>query len=138
MLNIETQWTERKMLDLAAKAAGILLDWSDRSTEISGIPWRVRRLEPNELEPGETDGTSPVDQWHPLSHDGDAFRLMVTLGMEVYVDSHPNGCACTEAWSVSFDKDRRHTSVVNHDGDPAAATRRAIVIVAAEIGRRMP
>jgi hypothetical protein len=78
-----------------------------------------------------TSGT----RFAPLTDDGDALRLAVKLGMEVYVDVHPEGCACTEAWSVG-ERDRPLGRViVDHGSDPYAATRRAIVRAAAEVGK---
>ena len=56
--------------------------------------------------------------WNPLTDGGDALRLAVKLG----------------------DRDGQVTFLIDtkHDGDPYAATRRAIVRAAAEIGRQMP
>ena len=55
--------------------------------------------------------------WNPIEDDGDALRLAVNLGLVV----NP-GCAHDEK---------------NDLDDPYAATRRAIVRAAAEIGRQM-
>jgi hypothetical protein len=67
--------------------------------------------------------------WNPLHHDGDAMRLAVKLGMEVYIDNHPEGCACTEVSSPTYSY--AGTTIINHDDDAYAATRRAIVLFAA-------
>ena len=67
--------------------------------------------------------------WNPLADDGDALRLAVKLrlmpvieewsdGLRVFVPSHLDG-------------------VERLSGDPYAATRRAIVRAAAEIGRNV-
>lgn len=55
----------------------------------------------------------PVNFWSPLTDDGDALRLAVKLRIEV----------CSKGMEAF--------------GDPYAATRRAIVRAAAEIGRSM-
>jgi len=62
--------------------------------------------------------------WNPLTDDGDALRLAVKLKMAVSV--------CTD-YTVMLSCETRE----NHGTDPYAATRRAIVRAAAEIGRTM-
>ena len=57
--------------------------------------------------------------WNPLTDDGDALRLAVKLGLFSYE-------IIPDELSMAFLQD-----------DPYAATRRAIVLVAAEIGRNM-
>jgi hypothetical protein len=57
-------------------------------------------------------------KWNPLTDDGDALRLAVQLGIDI-----------SESQLVYFDK---------HSRNPYAATRRAIVRAAAEIGKVMP
>jgi hypothetical protein len=74
------------------------------------------------------------DYWNPLTDDGDALRLAVKLRMEV--DVRDDLC-----WS-------RTTNVIEcahvspgqdgYEQDIGAATRRAIVRAAAEIGRQKP
>jgi hypothetical protein len=56
--------------------------------------------------------------WNPLTDDGDAFRLAVKLNL----------------WEAVRDGYQHADSL---DGDPQAATRRAITRAAAEIGRTM-
>ena len=56
---------DRELLELAAKAAGIEVEWSD----ITGCFW--------------SDG----DSWVPLTDDGDALRLAVKLGLCVRIDN---------------------------------------------------
>ena len=97
---------DRKLLELAAKAAGIeIKHW------LGSEPY------------------SPT--WNPLTDDGDALRLAVKLHMcldtfDVDEEEH------TVAWKTLSNECRE-----NHNGDPYAATRRAIVSSAAEIGRQM-
>ena len=88
--------TDKELLELAAKAAGV---------ESNGVyGWCV-------------EGSDVV--WNPLTDDGDALRLAVKLGL--LADDGYTATFCN-----ALDKD-----------DPYAATRRAIVRAAAEIGRSM-
>lgn len=64
--------------------------------------------------------------WNPLTDDGDALRLAVKLNLDIHVDNN-----LTEV--VYFD-----SSIEAHLEDPYAATRRAIVRAAAEIGKETP
>jgi hypothetical protein len=67
------------------------------------------------------------NQWNPLTDDGDALRLAVHLNMNLdVVDASSGAQVLHVAWC----------SEPHHD-DPLAATRRAIVRAAAEIGRSM-
>lgn len=95
--------TDREMLELAAKAAGISLE--DEHYWINGC-WT---------------------RWNPLTDDGDALRLAVRLN--IGVQSH----AGRGDYSLSDDGSGPH--VEPHGTNPYAATRRAIVHAAAEIGR---
>ena len=110
--------TNRDLLELAAKAAGI---------EICG-PIEKYIAQPNKEHIGgflvrnDKGGDSA---WNPLDDDGDAFRLSVQLSLHtqryegaLYI-SHPGG------WTIEGVGD-----------DPYAATRRAIVRAAAKIGRQ--
>ena len=98
---------DRELLEQAAKAAGMY--------HPDGFDW----LE-NEL----------GFQWNPLTDDGDALRLAVKLGISVkpftklpYIwADHPAADEIIEETIVD---------------DPHAATRRAIVRAAAEIGKGM-
>ena len=100
--------TDKEMLELAAKAAGINVVCFD--------------AERNAL---KTKGGSP-SRWNPLTDDGDAMRLAVALGLHVY------GCqiGCNVDDYIFIDKE-------DCGGDPYAATRRAITRAAAEIGKGM-
>ena len=61
-----------------------------------------------------------MSTWNPLTNDADAFRLMVDL--RLWRDNQD--ICCIER-------------VEDHNGDAYAATRRAIVRAAAEIGAQM-
>jgi hypothetical protein len=98
--------TDRELLELAAKAAGIEVDcWLDE--------------DPRAL--------TSVGLWNPLTDDGDAFRLMVSLRTNVHLDSN----------MVDVDPDGISWFSEAYGTDPYAATRRAIVRAAAEIGKGM-
>lgn len=105
--------TDRELLELAAKAAGIELRWHPDGTAYSNTRcsdyWGV---------------------WNPLRDDGDALRLAVKCNL--WIGQHDDGVTVSDTYG-------RFVGVVeeNHDNDPYAATRRAIVRVAAEIGKQM-
>ena len=65
--------------------------------------------------------------WNPLTNDGDALRLAVNLCLLVNVGEF-----------FSYATNGAHDGEEIHNGDPYAATRRAIVLAAAEVGRAMP
>ena len=67
------------------------------------------------------------NQWNPLADDGDALRLAVKLNLLLDVIEGASG---VQALNIAF------FSEIHHD-DPYAATRRAIVCAAAEIGKGM-
>jgi len=104
--------TDRELLELAAKAAGL----------------KVRPYCGGLVHVGE-DGLD-AGWWNPLTDDGDALRLAVKLSLGVMSAKH-TGQTCV--WEYCMGRD--HEQHVSHDGDPYAATRRAIVRAAAEIGR---
>lgn len=66
--------------------------------------------------------------WNPLIDDGDALRLAVKLNL--LVDNNGPYAEC-------FAPTMRNTVAENHNTDPYAATRRAIVRAAAEIGGKL-
>ncbi len=101
---------DRELLELAAKAAGILTpSWYGNASYIEGM----------------------LSRWNPLEDDGDALRLAVKLG----IDIETHGCNSAHPFACAFDCERNIAEEEQPDnGDPYAATRRAIVRVAAEIG----
>lgn len=64
--------------------------------------------------------------WDPLIDDADALRLAVTLRITVEIGEVVTGVHAGHLKDISY---------AMHNGDPFAATRRAIVEAAAEIGR---
>lgn len=65
--------------------------------------------------------------WRPLTDDGDALRLAVKLRMHVLIGE--------QVVTAVYDAGHVHTEDVG--SDRLAATRRAIVMTAAEIGKGM-
>ena len=108
--------TDRELLELAAKAVGIKITWLSTSEP---------RLSVEDIKRGyRTD-------WNPLTDDGDALRLAVDLDIEVEFISDARICACAPVPETGGDI---HQCVYEYT-DKHAATRRAIVLAAAEIGR---
>lgn len=93
--------TDRELLELAAKAAGYPHEWH------------------GEIQI-ETD--HEPRKWNPLTDDGDALRLAVTLQLDI---EFLNG-------------DTHVLNACEGGPDKLAQTRRAIVLAAAEIGKGMP
>jgi hypothetical protein len=88
--------TDRELLELAARAAGIDPDMA---------------------------GPNTPREWNPITDDGDALRLAVRLNLIVH-----KGFVYTPTGKLFCLRDY---------ASPLAATRRAIVRAAAEIGRNM-
>ena len=105
--------TDRELLELAAKAAGIdttrCLQYAD----------------------GAFDWPGKAGRWNPITDDGDALRLAVKLAIDFKIRNEATWWDHQESEGVVY------WSHEPHNGDPLAATRRAIVRAAAEIGRRM-
>lgn len=111
--------TDRELLELAAKAAGITLEWNDHGE--SGY-WTTWRDLPQWVE------------WNPFDDDVDAKCVAQKLGIEVvqyfeYVPPHVFA-RCMLANGICG------TWAEPHLNDPAKATRRAIVSAAARLGRQ--
>ena len=100
--------SNRKLLELAAKAAGIDAHWGDGWQ--SDMMFRAL--------PRPNSPLVAYVEWNPITDDGDALRLAVKLHLPV------------EAM-IAFVAEREP----DWHKDPYAATRRAIVRAAAEIGR---
>lgn len=111
LIAAESGQTDRELLELAAKAAGIEVK---RMVEIRG------------------DGTREefIACWNPLRSDGDAFRLAVKLAIELY-EGDDDGPAAYAGYRVGVSL---FYMIEPHKGDPYAATRRAVVRAAAAIG----
>jgi hypothetical protein len=103
--------TDRELLEDAAKAAGY---WSAEFNCAANLP---------------------RPDWNPLTDDGDALRLMVKLELHVIC----NPVLTDVAFIREIDGEKIIESFIQMTSktDPYAATRRAIVRAAAEIGRSM-
>ena len=102
---------DKDLLEFAAKACGIFdeLEWFE---EPYGNCW--------------VHGSK---EWNPLTDDGDALRLAVILGIDLVFNKE-----CIDAFNDTRCEWVRQFVDETND-DPHAATRRAIVRAAAEIGR---
>lgn len=110
--------SDKELLELAAKAVGMhvkanRVDADDKFTH---------------LVVGQKFTQEKID-WNPLTDDGDALRLAVRLNIEFacFDDSQKVNSG---VWSA-------YDCVTPYNGDKQAATRRAIVRAAAEIGKSM-
>ena len=97
--NGDTKMTDRELLELAAKAAGVEHPGGDHCVNGPAL-WDIERKK----------------WWRPLTDDADALRLAVKLNI---------------LWDVNIHYTRFLDLGIN---DNLAATRRAIVRAAAEIG----
>lgn len=131
---------ERKLLELAAKAAGMEVlgkTWGSKDGwffcvqhGISGMHFRKE---------GIPHYHSKV--WRPLDDDGDALRLALFLGLVIDMRCRNGGMrANNEITYWINEEDITGRSVIfgaHKPGEADAACRRAIVHAAAEIGKEM-
>jgi hypothetical protein len=114
---------DRKLLELAAKAAGMNVLPQDEQWPRDAVGWFfTARQGDNTLYSNERPAT-----WNPLTEDGDALRLAVKL--RLHVDHATQDVA---VWVIDGTGARDFEE--RNDSDPYAATRRAIVRAAAAIG----
>jgi hypothetical protein len=106
--------TDRELLELAAKAAGIKIEWAP-TFQGNGAYYLP-----------DSGKWPTLSIWNPLTDDGDALRLAVGLGLVVDCSRPSAG----EPFKLSH-------SAQEDFQDRNAATRRAIVRAAAEIGKGM-
>lgn len=109
--------TDRELLELAAKAAGFI-NWTPYSTGLF-------------VETGHSRGNTGY-HWNPLTDDGDALRLAVKLNIWP-VRQYGRAVIVVQRGAAYFDE----IAECDIGDDPYAATRRAIVRAAAEIGKEM-
>lgn len=124
--------TDRELLELAAKAAGIKISRFGESEDYYS-PFRgyVAFVETPWTEDDPYDLPRGYE-WNPLDDDGDALVLAVDLKLDIAL--HDVGDV---SQSGAFLLRGKVEAYEVHNGDPYAATRRAIVRAAAEIGRAM-
>ena len=111
--------TDRELLELATRAAGIPGYWAEDINEY---------ITPCNKYQTRRRGDYVI--WNPLTDDGDALRLAVNLGIVVSAGSKENRFVCANPDSKAQILEERRP-------DPFAATRRAIVRAAAEIGEEV-
>ena len=112
--------TDRELLEMAAKAAEIKVEFYETYGR--------------ELCKKEND-YGPDNQWNPLTDDGDALRLAVVLSIRLTEFKDTVVKSRGVAWKDGY----ASCALWEPEGtDPFAATRRAIVRAAAEIGKAMP
>jgi hypothetical protein len=104
--------SDRELLEAAAKAAGIELgEWCE---ELDAF-WR---------------GKTGEGIWNPLTNSGDAFELAVKLRLTV-------NCSYDDVVMCGQEFTQKEVFIERNGEDPLAATRRAIVRAAAELGKEM-
>ena len=127
--------TDRELLELAAKAAGYYFCTESMGEEqFYCVPVPEKELVTNwcPIKSGRHryEGTS-LFKWNPLTDDGDALRLAVKLELSVY--SHHLMINVTHTMKPFCELE----IIEDQPSDPYAATRRAIVRAAAEIGKEI-
>lgn len=115
--------SDKELLELAAKAVGYDISHpmnAERQEMIPPVMGFVTYL----------DGKLQSTLWNPLDDDGQALRLAVKLYLEIAPACYSQDCVDV------YSKDDNPLSEL-FNGDPYAATRRAIVRTAAAIGEKM-
>jgi hypothetical protein len=115
--------TDQELLELSAKAGGVVLDYTGSS---DGKPLYCSRR--NAL--ARANGS-----WFaPLTDDGDALRLLMSIRGELHTVDSLEGSALSQVYVL-----RQHRIYLehleHHGGDACAAARRAIVRAAADLGK---
>jgi len=118
--------TDRELLEMAAKAAGIPANmWAEPGELISDKGGWVQFI-----------GYGQASVWNPLTDDGDALRLAVNLRMRV---AFPESSTTAQVPSTVIASAPRGLAFMDVLGtNPCAATRLVIVRAAAAIGKAMP
>jgi len=118
--------TDRELLELAAKAAGLRLTWGEKykvgndEVDCTDLPYAL----------GDSPDEAP-SYWNPLADDGDSFRLAVKLRVDVCWNDNEG------PWEVNAWPRKGMGAGEDGEPDPYAATRRAIVRATASIGKDM-
>lgn len=110
--------TDRELLELAAKAAGVKGTWQQWTDSRDFVSCGIA-----------PDRSSGSEWWNPLRDDGEALRLAVKL--RIFPMPDEDECVAMFA-SLSISVREPNAN------DPNAAARRAIVRAAAAIGEAMP
>lgn len=115
-------YSDRELLELAAKAAGYDVVWNEH--------WKCfqhRNQSPDKF-------GNVRHPWVPLDDDGDALRLAVDVGLVVCI---MRNAGFTGVYLPACSIGGKYDEVQHHGANANAATRRAIVLAAASIGRAM-
>lgn len=128
--------TDRELLEWAAKAF-----WGEEIDDVCSVRW----LEEDQAigyTHGDNQDHNGLDQefvWNPLADGGDALRLAVKLKIAFFPPENDEGdfAVASIAEGVLSDDGDAWIQEWVKGGDKLAATRRAIVRAAAEIGRAM-
>ncbi len=128
--------TDRELLEKAAKAAGNGLKWADpdgcvKGGMVLGLTGCYNNCEIK----GQECNCDIFAYWNPLADDGDALRLAVKLKLDVQTNE---ASASVQTWQSDIGETKEVVEYFDPPQDPYAATRRAIVRAAAEIGKEMP
>lgn len=116
--------TDRELLELAAKAAGV--KWVDPCFDYDDFGRMM------------LDFGHGVMEWNPLVNDGDALRLAVSLGIDLlFTPEDVEAFAAQHAYEDHQEMITPWAWEGITEKDPYAATRRAIVRAAAEVGKQM-
>ena len=118
--------TDKDLLRFASKAANVGLIYNEGQGR-----WHLPMLLCDDL----------PTYWDPLTDDGDAFRLAVALNLDIFQDSVSHMRNTVEVVAndnINPDYDDYFSTMEVRSPDPLAATRRAIVKTAAQIGKILP
>jgi hypothetical protein len=110
--------TDKELLELAAKAAG--------------INWQSYHMSRGLCLSDPKGGMVITQMWNPLTDDGDALQLTVKLRLTVAFDRFDDDDYATATPPYTH---QGYDCIV--DQDPCAATRRAITRAAAAIGKTL-
>lgn len=117
--------TDREILEMSAKAIGYEFYFRGLYKELPAVLTRDGELK----------------YWMPLEKSEHAFELSVKLKLHITHSTedsqYPSHVNVSSPWHGSERCKNRFVSIIEHEYDADAATRRAICIVAAEIGRSM-
>lgn len=116
--------TDRELIELAAKAAGIQISWLGLQDFDN----------PRRIVEGFVCG-----QWNPIKDDADAFRLAVKLRLELSYSYEPGVFFAGEPEGFFKDRDAKvaYAEVGDDSGDQYALMRLAITRAAPKIGKAM-
>ena len=117
-------YSDRELLELAAKAAGYAVEWHELVVSRKG---RFGLIEHTKKEGFRLN----FQRWDPLTDDGDALRLAVRLHIS------PSWSPTKKSVKASIENDPFLVFGIDATGDDCADIRRIIVMSAASIGEAM-